>query len=230
MQETQPDLKMFSEEYKLFGLTPDASDEELRRAYLAKTRQTHFQKVFLENISLVAEFAKYHEYYLRIMKNRNEAQERQQSSPLKRETMFFLFFNQGVSAMIRGDLQLAGEKFYKAQAIDPTDPTLLIYLAIILMRRKNYYAAEKYLNQVLAKTPLREDAWYYLAENYFQAELFKKAIETYEKVRELNPAHQMLALRIKECHEAKQRKIEAEKGPSIIKKALEKLKETFAGD
>ncbi len=228
MKEVEVEVELQAEKFKFFGLVPGAGLAELRQAYLNKSSLPRLQKVILEEPELAAEFCRIHETFMLLARGLSEQEKDSRNTVMPREAIFLMLLNQGIYAMIKGNQLQAGEKLFKAQTIEPGHHTMLIYLAIVLMHRKNHYAAEKYLEQVIKTDPQREDAWYYLAENYSRAGLHQKAISTYEKARNLNPNRQIIAFRIKDCREALEKKATAGKKKSLVKKALGYLRKTFS--
>jgi tetratricopeptide (TPR) repeat protein len=107
--------------------------------------------------------------------------------------------------------------------VDKMDVLVLIYMGILLLKRKNYYAAEKYIQDALKIDKQNDDAWFYLGESYLKAGEYRKALNMFETVRNLNPSHSDLGQRIKEIKERPAMKYTAEKPPSLIQRILNKL-------
>ena len=91
------------------------------------------------------------------------------------------------------------------------------------MKRKSYYAAEKYFNDAIKIDKNNGDAWFYLAENYLKAGNFKKSLDAYKTARVLTSRTYEIRDRIKELE------IKLKKGPrlktSFIKKMFGSKKE-----
>ncbi len=99
-------------------------------------------------------------------------------------------FNQGVYALCKDNYLQASEKFQEAYKINKHNVFLLIYMGIILTMRKNFYAAEKYFAEATKRDPNYDEAWFYSAENLFQAGNFNGAYECFEKTEIAQPGLQ----------------------------------------
>ena len=121
----------------------------------------------------------------------------------------------------------AGEKFQEAYKINRHNVYLLLYMGIILMVRKNYYAAEKYFSDATKRDPNYDDGWFYSAENFFKAGNFNAAYECYEKTRMLNPAYNDINTRIKETKEAIIRKRRGGKKESLLRRIVNYFRNAF---
>lgn len=181
------------------GLKEGASAAEIQDAYLRLTTQEKFQKVILGDEFLEKEFKKYHEAYATLLKKLAEADADMSYYPAEKMARFL--FNSGLYHLIVHNYIKAGEKLEAAYKINRKGTLILIYLGILLVKRKNYYAAEKYFLEAVKIDPDNEDVWFYLAENYFKAGNFKKAQLMYEKAKTINPGKKGLALRVMEVKE-----------------------------
>jgi|GEM_PF-591397 len=188
-------------------LREGASLTEVRSQYLEKTSHPKFLKVMGPDETLKKEFLKYHVAYLSVLKFTREndpeaaAASDADLSFYPKEQIFRLHMNQGVYYFLNQDYIKASEKFQEAYKFNNQDPMVLIYLGILLLKRKNYYAAEKYFKEAVTIDKNNEDGWFYLAENYFKAGEFKKALPMYDTVKNLNPSRAEIAPRIKEIRE-----------------------------
>jgi len=181
-----------------FGLRFDAGLDDVRDAYLRQTGQEKFQKVILDVEYLEKEFRKYYEAYATLSRQFEETGVSLDISHFSTQQIARILFNSGIYHLINHSYMKAGEKLEQAHKTNRDDLLTIIYLGILLMKRKNYYAAEKYFLQAGAVAPNNEDVWYYLAGNYFRAGNYKKALDTYEKVRSINPNRENLNLKINE--------------------------------
>ncbi len=213
--------------YRLLNARADASLVDIRNAYLDKTFQNKFQRVIIDDEILRDEFMKYQDAYQKILKSFFSEENPQDLSIHTPEQLFKMFFNQGIYALCKDNHILAGEKLNAASKINNKHTLLTIYLGIILMKRKNYYAAQKYFQDVINASSENDDAWFYAAENFFKAGRFSMALETYEKAKKLNPARQEIAFRIKECKEKIAIKPVVEKKESLLQKIIDSIRRVF---
>ncbi len=204
------------------GLKEDVSMTEIRAAYHSKTTQNRFQRVILGDEHLEKEFSKYYKSYIQLLKHHSES-ESADLSYYPQDQIVKFHFNQGLYYIINQDYMKAMEKFQQAHSVDKMDVLVLIYMGILLLKRKNYYAAEKYLQDVIKIDKQNDDAWFYLGENYLKAGEYRKALNMFETVRNLNPSHIDLGQKIKEIKERLAVKYAAEKPPSLLKRLLNKL-------
>ena len=215
-------------QFALFNLSPDVPFTEIRNAYLEKTFQNKFQRVIVDQGPIKEEFIKYHEAYIRILKYFSASENRIDQSVHTPEQIFKLLFNQGVFALCKDNYIQAGEKFNDASKIKSDQKLLMIYLGIILTKRKNYYAAEKYFTDAIKIDPNDDDAWFYAAENYQRAGRYANAITNYEKAKNLNPSRQEIAYAIKECRkELNQKPGKMEKPPNLLKRFVKYIRDAF---
>lgn len=212
----------------LFNLSPGVPLTEIRNAYLEKTFQNKFQRVIMDQEAIKEEFFRYHETYIRILKHFSTSENRIDPSIHTQEQIFKFFFNQGVYALCKDNYILAGEKFNDASRLKSDHKLLMIYLGIILTKRKNYYAAEKYLTDAIKLDPNDDDAWFYAAENYHRAGRHVSAIAYYEKAKILNPSRQEIAYAIKESREALTKKPgKKEESHTLLKRIIQYIRDAF---
>lgn len=204
------------------GLKEDVSMTEIRAAYLTKTTQNRFQCVILGDEHLEKEFSKYYKSYIRLLKHHSES-ESADLSYYPQDQIVKFHFNQGLYYLINQNYMKAIEKFQEAHRVESKDVLVLIYMGILLLKRKNYYAAEKYLQDALKIDKQNDDAWFYLGESYLKAGEYRKALNMFETVRNLNPSHIDLGLKIKEIRERLAVKYPKEKPPSLIQRILKKI-------
>ena len=190
---------------RVFNLPNDSSLAEVRKAYLDFTAQKKFQEIFLGNEELENEFVKYYESYMLFLKYQPSAQN--EAGQLPAETVFSLILNQGIYFLINQKYLKAGEKLQEAYKLDQQHVLLLIYMGILLIKRKNYYAAEKYLLQATMIDRNCDGAWYYLGETYQKTGKLDKALKMFETAKVLNPLRQEVAHRIKEIRESQGRPV-----------------------
>ena len=196
---------------RLFNLGKGAPIAEVLEKYLEKTLQIKFQRIIINQDILKEEFVRFHEVFLKLLKIYQAGDKKLEMSLFSSDQLAKFFYNQGVYALCKDNYLQAGEKFHEAYKLNKRNIYLLIYLGIILMVRKNFYAAEKYFSDALQRDPNYDDAWYYAAENLFKAGNFRKALEYYEKTKSLNPSYNEINFRIKETKEAIIRKQRADK-------------------
>jgi tetratricopeptide (TPR) repeat protein len=181
---------------KVFNLKETSTIFDMRTAYLERISQNKFQKVFLGDEQTEKEFLRYYEAYMVYLKNYED--ERDDLSNYSSDKVFKFTFAQGLYHMIRQQYMKAFERFQEAFKLKNTNVTLLVYLSIILIKRKNYYAAEKYLNQATEFDKNNDDAWFYLGEIYLETGNLKKALKMFETCRVLNPLRSEVAAKLKE--------------------------------
>ena len=219
-------MKMEDERIKAalvaLGLKEDVSMTEIRAAYLSRTTQNRFQRVIWGDEHLEKEFIKYYKSYIQLLKHHSET-ESADLSDYPQDQIVKFHFNQGLYYLINQDYMKAIEKFEEAYRVERKDVLVLIYMGILLIKRKNYYAAEKYLQDAVKIDDQNDDAWFYLGESYFKAGEYRKALDIFEDVRKLNPGYPNLGQKIKETKERQAVKRLAEKPPSLIQRILNKL-------
>ncbi len=181
---------------KVFNLKENASISDMRAAYLERTSQKKFQKIFFGDEQIEKEFLRYYEAYMLYLKNVDE--DNVDLSTYSSDKVFKFIFNQGLYHMIRQQYMKAFEKFQEAFKLNSENGTLLLYLSIILIKRKNYYAAEKYLLKAAELDKNNDDAWFYLGEIYLQTGNLNKALRMFETCKILNPLRSEVAAKLKE--------------------------------
>lgn len=181
---------------KIFNLKEPASISDIRTAYIERTSQNKFHKIFLGDEQVEKEFLKYFEAYMVYLKNYDDKNDDLSSFP---SGMVFKFiFNQGLYYMIRQQYMKAFEKLQEAYKLNTDHVTLLIYLSIILIKRKNYYAAEKYMLKATELDKNNDDAWFYLGEIYLDSGNLKKALKMFETCKVLNPLRSEVAAKLRD--------------------------------
>ncbi len=181
-----------------FGLKSGCSITDVRTAYLEKTTDRKFQRVIYQDEELEKKFVKYYRDYVTLLKHFSETDSSSDLNYYPPDQLLKFHFNQGLYHLIKGNYIQAMEKFQFAHKIDTKNVLVLLYMGILLMMRKNYYAAEKYFQDAVKIDNRCEDAWYYLAENYHNAGEYRKALNMFETVRDLNRSRKGLALKILE--------------------------------
>jgi len=169
------------------GLKRDASVSDVRATYLQLTSQNKFRKVLLAEERLQKEFTRYHEAYVSLLHQYEEEGAGSDPNYYPPDQVARFLFNSGVYHILKQNYIKAGEKLQQAYKSNSRDSLTIAYLGILLMLRKNFFAAEKYFLDAAKIDPNNEDAWFYAAENYSRAGNDKKALEMYSKVKALNP-------------------------------------------
>lgn len=210
-----------------FNLGKGAAISEVLEKYLEKTLQIKFQRIVIAQDILKEEFVRFHETFLKIMKIYQAADKKVSMSMFSPDQLGKFIFNQGVYALCKDNYLQASEKFQEAYKINKHNVFLLIYMGLILTMRKNFYAAEKYFAEATKRDPNYDEAWFYSAENFFQAGNFNSAYECFEKARLLNPAYNNINLRLKETKEAILRKRRGNKKDSLLRRFIKYLREAF---
>jgi tetratricopeptide (TPR) repeat protein len=189
--------------YVTLGLNEGAPMSEIRAQYLDKTSQGKFRCVIIGDEHLRDEFVRYHEAYVTLGKHHAETGSSLESdlSLYPTDQVFQLHLNQGIYYILRQNYIKAGEKFQDAYKINNQDTTALLYMGFLLMKRKNYYAAEKYLKIAVKNDQNCDDAWFYLGECYHKAGELRKALSMYETAKILNPGRSEIAVKMKEIRE-----------------------------
>jgi len=187
---------MDREALMILGLSGDPGVGEIRKAYLNRTTQPRFQCVVFEDPELSRDFSRLHEAYFSLLRRMSESGV-EMTAPSSPRDIGQLLFNQGVYFMIQQNFLRAGEKFQEADRIQPRTPLVKLHLGILLLKRRNLYAAEKYLQEATQLLPKNDAPWRYLAETYEHAGKFKAAETALRKALELNPSLQGIAARIK---------------------------------
>ncbi len=186
------------------GLSGDPDFRQIRKAYLAKTGQERFQTAIFEDPERSRDFARLHNAYVKLMHEMDESGHEINAHSSSQDDIFQLLFNQGVYQMIQQNFIRAGEKFQEASRVRADSPMVHLYMGILLLKRRNQYAAEKYLREAARLLPANDAPWYYLAETYRQAGKRDKAIESLRMVMKLNPQRLGIAERIKNLMSGKE--------------------------
>jgi tetratricopeptide (TPR) repeat protein len=184
---------------KVFNLGETATLASIRQAYLERTAQKKFTKIFLGDEPTDKEFSKYFEAYIQYLKHYQGADSGLSEYPV--EVIFRFLLNQGIYHLIKQQYIKAAEKFQEAYKLNSSDTLLMIYLGIILLKRKNYYAAEKYLLKAAEKEKNNDDIHFYLGEIYLKTDKHEKSLLMFETCKRLNPLRSEVALKIKELKE-----------------------------
>jgi tetratricopeptide (TPR) repeat protein len=185
----------------IFNLREGVKVEEIRHAYFEKMDQKQFKRIILSDQHLEREFLKYHGSYLILLKHYSKIGNGTSFANYSSDFIFKFFFNQGIYYLINRQYIKASEKLEDAYKINNKNALLLIYIGILLMIRKNYYAAEKYFLNAITIDKDNDDAFFYLGENYYRAGKLKKAINMFEASKNLNPLKTATAFKIKEIEE-----------------------------
>lgn len=196
---------------------------EIRAEYLNKTAHPKFMKILGTDENLQKEFLRYYKAYVTLLRSFDEAELNEDIHHYPANQLFQFHFNQGVYFFITQNYLKAGDKFQAAYAIDNQNSLLRIYLGVLLLKRKNYYAAEKYFKGVLETEKNNDEAWFWLGESYFKAGEFRKALNMYETSKNLNPSRKELAPRIKTIREKLGEKITPGEKKSWFTQFLNKL-------
>jgi tetratricopeptide (TPR) repeat protein len=207
------------------GLKEGAPMSEIRAQYLDKTSQGKFRCVIIGDEHLMDEFVRYHEAYVTLGKRHAGTGSSLESdlSYYPTDQVFQLHLNQGIYYVLRQNYIKAGEKFQDAYKINSQDTTVLLYMGFLLMKRKNYYAAEKYLKIAVKIDQDCDDAWFYLGECYYKAGELRKALSMYETAKILNPGRSEIAVRMKEIREKAGGKPGKAKKDSFLASIIKKM-------
>jgi tetratricopeptide (TPR) repeat protein len=200
-----------------------ATITEIRAQYLEKTSRDIFQHGVLVDDSRQKEFDKYHIAYVTLVKHLSQGDNASDLQYYPPGQVFQFHFNQGVHCFIHWDYIKAGEKFQEAYKIDKTSVPVLLYLGLLLLKRKNVYAAEKYFKEAVQFDQENEDAWFYLGESYLEAGELRKALTMFETAKKLNPGWHEVASRIKEITDRLKVKRIKTKKPSAVQRFFKKL-------
>jgi tetratricopeptide (TPR) repeat protein len=209
------------------GLKRDASVSDVREIYLQLTGQIKFRKILLSDERLQTEFTRYHEAYVSLLHQYEEEGCGTDTNYYPPEQVARFLFNSGVYHILKQNFIKAGEKLQQAYSTNGRDSLTIIYLGILLMLRRNFFAAEKYFLDAAKIDPDNEDAWFYAAENYSRAGNDKKALEMYTKVRTLNPLRKEIDAKIRES--AKKSGIKVKDPNASGQPLLKKISNLFKG-
>lgn len=201
----------------------DASLTEIRTQYLDKTSRDKFNQTVLVDEQLQMEFDKYHRAYVTLVKHLSEREDKSDLQYYPPDQVFQFHFNQAVHYFIHNNYLKAGEKFQEAYKLNNTSVPVLLYLGVLLQKRKSFYAAEKYFKEAIQIDQDNDDAWFYLGENYLAAGEFRKALTMFETAKTLNPRRNELAFKIKEIKERMNEKSTKNQKLSFLQRIFNKL-------
>jgi tetratricopeptide (TPR) repeat protein len=102
----------------------------------------------------------------------------------------------------RHDLEAAGTAFARALELRPNDATTLYWLATNLMDQGKLADAEAMLDRVLLADPKEVRVWYRRGEIEMRRGEYAKAIESFEKAKDLGVDAGKVRAKIRECKEA----------------------------
>jgi Flp pilus assembly protein TadD len=97
------------------------------------------------------------------------------------------YFNLGILAFRRGDLDTALKNLERADEMRPNDPETQNNLGVIYCYRGNYRRAEQVLRTTVEKKPEWAKAWDNLGLTLYRMERYKDAREAFEKEIALTP-------------------------------------------
>jgi tetratricopeptide (TPR) repeat protein len=206
-------------------LDTSASVTEIRAQYLDKTSQEKFQGSIMMDEYLQREFDKYYKAYVTLLKDLSDSEKASDLEYYPPDQIFQFHFNQGVHYFIHQNYIKAGEKFQEAYKINPRSVSVLLYLGYLLLKRRNYYAAEKYFKDAVKYDKNNDDGWFYLGECYLQAGELRKAQSMFETSKMLNPGRSELGPKMKEIKERMGVKNLKEKSqsPSLLHRFFKKI-------
>jgi len=163
-----------------------SSIAEITNAYLNLTGSQKFRKIFILDEQVKGEYVKYHEAYVLAIRefSANSSEAVQVFYPP--EDLFNILFNQGLYYLLKEDYLKAGEKFEEAVRINKEDSLSQLYLGLILKKRKNYYAAERYFLKSIELDRENEYAWFFLGQTYLNANKLNKASSAFRKTETLS--------------------------------------------
>lgn len=173
-------------ELSVLSLDADASINEIRNAYIKITSNKKFKRVLLEEPEIRNEFMSIYQAYVTLMRHRSEVDSMKKLELYPQDQVFQILFNQGVYLVLSQQWMKAGEKLQEAFILNKNDSLLHTYLGIILLKRKNEYAAEKYFIKAIDINPGNFDAWLYLGDVYLQSGNLKKARSIYQSASDLS--------------------------------------------
>jgi len=176
-------------DFEIFDLKPSASLTEVRSAYFERTSEPKFRKLFIGNKELENQFKIVYEAYQSLLRYFSEREDVNSMEYYPTDYINKFLFNQGVYYLIKKDYIKAGERFQRCYEMNKKDVLTILHLSYILINRKNYYAAEKYLKEGLKVDRDNSQLWYYLGETYYGAGNPKKALTMYSTAISLKPAN-----------------------------------------
>ncbi len=174
-------------DFEVFDLKPTASLTEVRAAYFERTSEPKFRKMFIGNSEIERQFKMIYEAYQSLLRYYSEKEDVDNMEYYPTDYVNKFLFNQGVYYLIKKDYIKAGERFQRCYEMNKNDVLTILYLSHILIMRKNYYAAEKYLREGIKVDRDNYQLWFYLGETYYGAGNPKKALTMYNTAMTLNP-------------------------------------------
>lgn len=175
-----------SKSLKTLKLKGDSGSSEITKAYLDLTHSAKFRKVFILNEELKEEFIKYHEAYVLAIRELSSTAAEATPQYYPPGQIVNLLFNQGLYHLLKENFLKAGEKLEEAARMNNKDILTKIYQGYILMKRKNYYAAENYFLKATDMDRENEYSWFFLGKTYLKAEKLDKASAAFRKVETLS--------------------------------------------
>jgi tetratricopeptide (TPR) repeat protein len=94
--------------------------------------------------------------------------------------------NLGLALIDQNKLDQAEEYLFKAQKINPNLPQILNGLGVIAQKKGNQPKALEYFEKAILTKESYSDAYYNLANLYLENKKYDKAIETYQKIADIN--------------------------------------------
>jgi len=173
-------------ELSILSLDADASTAEIRNAYIKITSNKKFSRILLEEPANRSEFISIYQAYVTLMRHRSEVDSLKNLELYPQDQIFQVLFNQGIYLVLTQQWMKAGEKLQEAFILNKNNSLLHTYLGIILLKRKNEYAAEKYFMKAIDINPKNADAWLYLGDVYLQSGNLKKAKSMYQSALDLS--------------------------------------------
>lgn len=178
--------KFVSKSLKTLKLKGESGSSEITKAYLDLTHSTKFSKVFIMNEELKEEFIKYHEAYVLAIRELSYTAAETTPQYYPPGQVVNLLFNQGLYHLLKENFLKAGEKLEEAARMNNKHALTKIYQGYILMKRKNYYAAENYFLNAIDLDRENEYSWFFLGQAYLKAGKLDKSSAAFRKVEILS--------------------------------------------
>lgn len=178
------------------GLSKEATSADVRKTYLELTSQDQFQKVLLDDERLQKKFAQLHEAYANLLQQYSEEGLDADDTYYPPEQVAKFLANSGIYHFLKENYLKASEKLQQAYQTNKKDILVLLYLGLLLMKKRSFVPAEKYFLDAAKIDQNNEDALFYLGENYARAGNYKKAIYMYKRAAMINPARKDINLKI----------------------------------
>ncbi len=207
-------------ELSLLSIDADASTAEIRNSYLKLTSHKKFNKVLLDDPASRNEFVSIYQAYVTLMRHRSEADSIKSLELYPQDQIFRLLFNQGIYLALTQQWIKAAEKLQEAFLLNKNHSLLQTYLGVILLKRKNEYAAEKYFIKAIDINPNNSDAWFYLGDTYLQTGNLKKAKSIYQSAADISENSVQIQKRLQML---KQKELNLDKNPSNIVSKIKKM-------